>query len=506
MPEFAGFVELFAARRRAVPDRIFARFDGVPLTLATLGRQADGLAATLRHRGIARGDRVAVMLRNGFAALATIFGLAEAGVVWVPVNVQQRGEGLRYIIEHCAPRLVIAEADLVATIRESGADLAGVELIAHGGAEPSGSLEALLGGGRFDEAPPAPDECFALCYTSGTTGAPKGVMLSHRMLRYAGEAVALVSTAGDGDVFLMWEPLYHIGGMQMIVLPLIREVVLAMIDRFGARSFWQQARDYGASHIHFLGGILQILLKQPPSPLDRSHGVRIAWGGGCPKDVWRPFEERFGVPIRECYGMTEASSITTFNDTGTVGAVGRPVPWFTIELQDETSKPVALGERGEIVVRETGGKALFPGYFRNPEATSRALRRGALHTGDLGMLDEAGNLVFLGRMSDSVRCRGENVSAWEVERVAAAHPAVAECAMIGVAAEIGEQEIKLFVQPKPGETIDPAAFSSWLAARLAPFQNPRYLAFVQGFERTPSQRIMKHKLPRETKGCWDRVA
>jgi crotonobetaine/carnitine-CoA ligase len=109
-------------------------------------------------------------------------------------------------------------------------------------------------------------------------------------------------------------------------------------------------------------------------------------------------------------------------------------------------------------------------------------------------------------MSDSVRCRGENVSAWEVERVAATHPAVAECAMIGVAAEIGEQEIKLFLQPKPGETIDLPALSSWLAERLAPFQNPRYLALCDGFERTPSQRIMKHRLSRDTSGCWDRMA
>src|SRR5258708_30254441 len=148
-------------------------------------------------------------------------------------------------------------------------------------------------------------------------------MLSHRMLRYAGEAVALVATAGDGDVFLMWEPLYHIGGMQMVVLPLLREVTLAMVGQFSASRFWQQARDYGATHIHFLGGILQILLKQPPSPLDRSHGARVAWGGGCPKDVLRPFEERFGIVIRQRYGITQASSIPTFNDSA-AGCVLRP--------------------------------------------------------------------------------------------------------------------------------------------------------------------------------------
>jgi crotonobetaine/carnitine-CoA ligase len=204
--------------------------------------------------------------------------------------------------------------------------------------------------------------------------------------------------------------------------------------------------------------------------------------------------------------MTEASSITTYNDSGAVGIVGRPVPWFSVELQDEAGRTVAPGERGEIVVTAHEPRALFPGYFRNPEATAQALRGGALHTGDLGRLDSDGNLVFLGRVTDSVRCRGENVSAWEVERVAATHHAVEDCAMVGVAAEVGEQDILLYLQQKRGARIDPAAFSAWIAERVASYQNPRYIALVEEFERTPSQRIMKHKLPRDTRGSWDRLA
>jgi carnitine-CoA ligase len=499
-----GFLGLFDATARSAGARVFARDDGKPVTFADLDRMAQALAAALRRRGIRQGDRVATMLRNGRSALAVMFGLAKAGIVWVPVNVQQRGEGLRYILEHCDPRLVIAEADLVPAIQAAGAP---VPALMVSGGDGEDRLEALLAGDAgFDEPAPGPDATFAILYTSGTTGPPKGVLLSHQMLRLSGEAVALVSAARDGDVFIVWEPLYHIGGAQLIVVPLIRDVTLALVDRFSASRFWGQVREAGATHVHFLGGILQILLKQPPGPLDRSHGARIAWGGGCPKDVWRPFEERFGIAIRECYGMTEASSITTFNDTGTVGAVGRPVPWFSVELHDEHGRPVASGERGEIVVRSGRADAITAGYFRNPEATAKALRGGALHTGDLGLFDPAGNLIFLGRMTDSVRCKGENVSAWEVERVAAAHPAVEDCAMIGVAAEIGEQDIKLFLKAKPGMAIDLAALSHWLGERLAPYQNPRYLALVDEFERTPSQRIMKHRLSPRRDDCWDRLA
>jgi len=282
-------------------------------------------------------------------------------------------------------------------------------------------------------------------------------------------------------------------------------VTLTLVAHFSASRFWNQAKAEGASHIHFLGGILQILLTQPASDLDRQHGVRIAWGGGCPREVWTPFEQRFGVQIRECYGMTECSSITTYNDNGTVGSVGKPTPWFDVDLIGPSGAPVPRGERGEIVVRTSAPGAITRGYLSNPEATARALRGEAFHTGDLGSFDAAGNMYFHGRITDNVRVRGENVSAMEVEQVAAKHPAVEDCAMIGVAAEIGEQEIKLFVKRKAGAPLDAPALSAWLAERLAAYQNPRYIVMVDDFERTASQRIMKHKLAALPVVAWDRM-
>jgi crotonobetaine/carnitine-CoA ligase len=392
----------------------------------------------MRHIGLAPGDAIALMLRNGPLAMALLFAIARARTIWVPINVQSRGENLGYIFNHSAPKLIIAEAALTATIEASGANLAGVQVFTIEMVQiiAKGHGEAL-----WNEAAPAVDDTFAVMYTSGTTGRPKGVLVSHRMLRLSGEAVTLVSTVRAGDVMFMWEPLYHIGGAQMIVLPLIRDVTLAMVEHFSGSRFWQQANAHGASHIHFLGGILQILLKQPPSALDRTHGVRIAWGGGCPREIWGPFEQRFGVQIRECYGMTECSSITTYNDTGVAGSVGRPAPWFDVELIAPSGESVPIGERGEIVVRTILPGAITRGYLSNPEATARALRGDAFHTGDLGSFDAAGNMDFHGRMTDNVRVRGENVSALEVEQVVSKHPAVEDCAMIGVAAEIGEQDL-----------------------------------------------------------------
>nr|WP_199085370.1 AMP-binding protein [Bosea sp. ASV33] len=500
----AGFVSLLTTCAASEPERVYARFCGEPVTYAEIERRSAAFAAHLRTRGIVAGDRVAVMMRNSIATIAVVFGLARAGVAWVPVNAQQRGEGLRYLLTHSQPRLVVADAELAPQIAEAMGQGAELPLLAHA---PGGELDAILSGRElFSEPAPSPDAAFAIMYTSGTTGRPKGVIVSHRMLRLAAESVALLSDAKPDDVFFVWEPLYHIGGAQLLPLPMLRGITLAMVERFSASRFWDQVRAEGASHIHYLGGILQILLKQPPSSRDREHGVRIAWGGGCPADIWPAFRDRFGIDIRECYGMTEASSLTTCNVTGVVGSVGTPMPWFTVKLRDSEGRAVATGARGEIVIETSIPGAIFPGYLDNPEATAKALRPDGFHTGDLGSFDADGNLYFHGRMTDSVRCRGENVSAWEVEHVAAEHEAIEDCAMIGVAADVGEQDIKLFVKPRDGAVIDPQALSGWLGQRLAPYQNPRYIAVVDEFERTASQRIMKHKLSPRLDDCWDRAA
>lgn len=497
--------ELLRTRAADDPNGLYARFDGAPITFAGLARQAGALAAALRTRGLGKGSRVAVMMRNSPEALAVVFALASEGMVWVPLNVQQRGDGLRYILEHSSPTLVIADAEHLPAIAACGAVIEPRRLIVHGAADVT--LKALLDGTPTAPlSPPHAGDLFAIMYTSGTTGRPKGVLVTQRMMQFAGEAVVLISSAAPGSIFLAWEPLYHIGGAQLLGLPMTHGVMLAMISRFSASSFLADTRRYGATHIHFLGGILQMLLKQPPGPLDRGHGARIAWGGGCPPDVWRPFQERFGVAIRECYGMTESSSITTYNVEGAVGSVGRPLPWFEVELRLDGRTVTRPGERGEIVVRAKDPGAVFSGYLDNPEATAKALRDGVFYTGDLGSWDEGGRLIFHGRMTDSVRCRGENVSAWEVEHVAAKHPAVENCAMIGVAADVGEQEIKLFIKPRPGAQVNPAELSDWLAPQLAAYQNPRYIQLVDEFERTPSQRIMKHKLSTRRDDCWDRLA
>lgn len=482
-----SFVAVFLDCAEREPDRRFATFDGKSLTFGGLRAAAGAFAAHIESLGLTVGHRAAVMMDNSFEAISVVFGLALAGIAWVPLNPRLVGQSLAYQLGHSEPQLLICDECHLDAVTATEHRLGKTKLITHG---PNGQLAGILSGtGGFDASMRGGADLFAIMYTSGTTGPPKGVMITHRMMDFAGEGVRQGSGARAGDVMFLWEPLCHIGGAQMLILPLLEQVHLAMVPRFSASRFWAEVIDARATHIHYLGGILQMLLKQPEAAHDKDHGVRVAWGGGCPAETWTQFEQRFAVPIRECYGMSEASSLTSANVSGVVGSVGQPMEWLSVTI----AAPDEAG-RGEILVAEREPGALFSGYFKDPDATAMALANGVLHTGDLGSLDEAGNLYFHGRINDSIRVKGELVSAWEVESVAASHKDVEECAAVGVQAEVGEQEIVLFVRLQRGADLALGALADWLHPRLAPHQRPARFELVDDFPRTPSQRIIKGEL------------
>jgi crotonobetaine/carnitine-CoA ligase len=230
----------------------------------------------------------------------------------------------------------------------------------------------------------------------------------------------------------------------------------------------------------------------------------VAWGAGLSAQAWDLVRERFGCDIRECYGMTECSSFATLNQSGMPGSIGKPLPWVTMGLLDEHGNPVEQGGIGEIVLSSDVEGVFFPAYLDNPEATAKALCDGLLHTGDSARQLPDGSYVFVGRRTDNMRVRGENVSAWEIERIFIEHPAVKAAAAIGVASTIGEQEISLFVELEPGMRLDWSDLVAWAQPQMATYQLPRYYQAIDNFERTPSERIRKHLLPPDVQSAWDR--
>ncbi|MCF3933085.1 AMP-binding protein [Acuticoccus sp. M5D2P5] len=470
--------------------------DGRKISVAALAAEARAVAADLAAMGIAPGDPVITMLGNGPNHVALFLGIALAGALWVPLNPEARGPSLAHSLATARPVLAFAAEQAAAALTEAGYE--GRTEIADGWTGPARAAPQVA-----PHSAASPDDVRAILFTSGTTGPPKGVMVTERMLLASAAGTQIASDCEAGDVFLMWEPLHHIGGSQLVVMALLHGAKLVMVPRFSASRFWGDVRAHGVTKLHYLGGILEILLKAAPKADDREHPVHIAFGGGCRSEVWRTFEARFAIPIREVYGMTEASSFTTINRNGTVGSVGTPLPWFEVTLRDEAGAPVAPKEAGEFTVTASHPGLLTPGYLGAPEATGRLLRDGRLHTGDLGRRDAAGNYFFIGRVTDSLRRRGENVSAWEVETALVAHPDIAESAVVGVPASIGEHDILCFVMLAEGARFDAEALTAWCRTAMPPHHVPRYWKSVEDFARTPSQRIRRDQLDRSLDGAVD---
>lgn len=506
-----GFSDVLEQLAMDHPGRVYLRDRNRPWTVAELNHRVDSAVEQLRWRGVEADSRVVLAQDNSLDQIAMIFALLRIGALWIPVNTQVKGEPLRHQLRDSRAELIVADAE--------------GPLVAHLVGSNEGELDTFVCG---DDGGPAfvaikaekildhtgvsqmavtgthlHDESCLLMYTSGTTGPPKGALVSEAMLKAAVLGALDVTDPRAGDVFYVWEPLFHIGGAQVVFLPLYSEITLALVPRFSATRFWNDIATFGVTHLHYLGGILQILLQLPPVPEESANRVRMAWGAGATPEVRSACRDRFGFALHECYGMTETSSIVTVNRDRSDGGVGYPLPWVDVDIRSVEQKP---GTDGEIRIRGKVEGLLTNGYFGNEEASAKARDGEWFLTGDIGHLDEDGNLHFVGRGSDSIRVRGENVSTWQIENVFGLHPDVERCTIVGVEAQIGEQEMMLLVTEAAGRTIVPLQILEWSQGQLAKFQIPRYVKVIPEMPLTPSQRIAKHRLSRSVDDAVDSSA
>ncbi|WP_322513160.1 ATP-dependent acyl-CoA ligase [Chloroflexus sp.] len=503
------------AQAERQPERTFLRFADQQWRYAEaveLARRAAGIFAEL---GVRAGDRVGLMLGNSPDYLWAWFGCACLGAVTVPINIHLKGDVLHYILEHAGATVLVVEQSLldrITALRDRLPELRHV--LARGGtvAPDSLSWREMLASARYAEPSPGnATDLHSILYTSGTTGPPKGVMLSHHAYLHSAALFAdeMIGATTD-DVFGTSLPLFHINAQAHTVLPAIyRGTTIALLEQFSASRYWQQLADLGATICNLLAAMIPILMKQPPSAADRAHRVRIAACAATPPDLWRAFEERFGLTIIEGYGLTETTGFCVANprDAVRVGTFGKAMPGFELAIFGPDDTPLPPGVPGEIAIRPQRDHLIMLGYYRQPEQTATALRGGWFHTGDLGRLDEAGYAIFIDRLKQSIRRRGENISSWEVERAVNAHPAVLESAAVGVPSELGEEEVKVVVVLRPGATLDPLELVRWCEERLAYFAVPRYIEFRASLPKTATERVEKYKLKAEGVGnAWDREA
>jgi crotonobetaine/carnitine-CoA ligase len=446
-----------------------------------LAARAAGALAELR---VTRGDRLAVMLPNEQAILAAWFGAAWAGATFVPVNTRLRGDILAYTLGHAEPAVLIAADDLLPGLGgEAGPGIRvvpGSEWARRVAAAPERSM-----------APTADLGC--IFYTSGTTGRPKGVawhpvtQARHSWL-YARELVPLE----PGEAGYTGFPLFHVQSMGVAMSCLLNRSTAHIDPRFSAGGFWPRIRETRATMFAYLGTTLAVLLKAPPDGRDRDHHLRYAMGAAATPDTWRAFEARFGVHLLECYGQTEMSTCWSANPVGS-GRVGSMGPFC--DRADTRLEPVAEGSAVSLLhIRPRQPHLMMEGYFRDPPATAAVLADGWYNTRDLVRADRDGWLYYVGRTTDSVRRRGEHISAYEIERVVVEHPALLEVAVVGVASELAEQDVALYYVRRPGQAVEPVELAGWCRDHLSDFMVPRYYREVGAFPKTPTERIQKGSL------------
>jgi crotonobetaine/carnitine-CoA ligase len=501
----AGLLE---EKAKKYGDRTFLLFRDQVFSYREMDLNANRVANFLLQQGGGPGVGLAIIMKNSPRWLDVFFGLEKLGMYAVPVNIALQGDQLSYVLDNSDARMVVIDYDLLPHYQAVATKPDKVEriIVNPQGApddfvipEGMGNLDGAYGAGSDHSQPEAtyhPDDLCVIMYTSGTTGLPKGVV--YRYETSTVKAISLVARllTGKKDTAYTCYPLFHANALFLTVIPALHcSARVALGEKFSASRFWDEIRRYGATIFNGLGAVMPILMKQPRKPNDRDNQVRFVLSAGCPANMWRDFEKRFGVRIFEGYGAVDGGGVLITNfGTAPVGSMGKPLG-AKCRTIDSEGNDVPPGAPGELIcyVGERKGSVE---YYKNPDATSDKVRGGWLYTGDLVYADAKGHIYFVGRNTESMRRRGENVSAYEVEQAILQHPDIQECAVYAVPSELAEDEIMATVVPVEGKGVDPSTLPEFLSNKLARFAIPRYWRVVEELPRTETHRVIKKELER----------
>jgi crotonobetaine/carnitine-CoA ligase len=475
--------------------------------LASSQRAANGLL----ELGVRPGERVAILMGNRPEFLWTHLGILFIGALSVPVNISQRGATLQHILSDSDAAAVVLQDDLVDALLavRDGCPALRHTVVVDG--KPGGGIDwdfdRLMEGAdrepdvELDE----PTGGVGMMYTSGTTGPPKGVVATG----YDTSPLLLLlqeSGVQPGETMYSPLPLFHGNALLVSAIgSMMLDAKFALGERFSASRFFDDCRRYDAVEFNTLGGMISILLKQPPRPDDADNPVRSVLSAGCPPDRWVEFEQRFGVRLIEWFGMVDSPGFL-LNSEGRVGSMGKPIAGIEFDVVDDDDQPVGPNRVGQLVFRHPKGQLTY--YHKRPDATEEAYQGGWFHTGDLAEYDDDGFYYYRGRKKESMRRIGENISAWEIETVLNQHPKVLESAAHAVTSPLGEDDVKVAVVLQPDAEATPEELLDFCRGRMAHYAIPRYVEFVDELPKTETQRIQYAALKQRglTPETWDREA
>ena len=502
------FLECHAAERPHQPA-LLAEFRGCLQLFCwqELNALADQTAHWILNRGVQPGQTFVIHLSNCLEAVLFWLAAAKSGTVCVPVNPASTPSELAYLFEHSEAAFVLTREETRNSVVE-GQEIAGRSP----GIVPVESEklfgESALGAQvmRFPAETPArspdPLDFFAIMYTSGTTGRPKGVQLTHASYVYGADVFARCTYLGPRDRHLICLPLYHAAAQVHALTPsLIAGASVAVVERFSSSQFLTQALRTEATRAALFGAPLRMLLSYYADKAPPRTGLQlVTFAQSLSETQLEEWNAKMGIPLMQLWGMTETVGlpimVPLYGPRNNM-AMGMPVAGYQCKVVDEQGREVSDGVPGELVVRCEPGWTTTSGYYKNPEATAELMRSGWLYSGDRVVRDASGQFFFLSRFKELIKRAGENVSPLEVEAVLSGHPLVQESAVVGIPDAIRDEAIVAFVIPRQGDSVDSEVLQDWCRQYLTPVKVPEKFVAVADFPRTSVGKVQRHLLQRD---------
>jgi acyl-CoA synthetase (AMP-forming)/AMP-acid ligase II len=484
------------------PEQPCTIFEGETITYGEMAARATALAGGLHERGVGAGDVVALLSYNCPEFLETIFAVNYLGAIAMPINWRLAAPEVRYILEHSEARALVCDDALVGLADDATAGVDALGRVCIAAAAPAGWTALADVRSSSATAPPVRaegDDVHRLMYTSGTTGRPKGVMLTHANLAWKNLAHIVEFGITNADLGLACGPLYHVGALDLTTTTLFAAGATVIIQRmFDARAVVDELERSRVTTVWLAPAMVNAIMARPDIEQRDLSSVRLIINGGEKMPI--PLIERLqrtfpSAWFADAYGLTETVSGDTFLDRDStvtkLGSVGRPCLYLELDVWDDDGRSVPPGERGEVVLR---GPKIFKGYWRDPDATATAFAGGWFHTGDIGVRDEDGYLWIVDRLKDMILSGGENIAGSEVERVLYEHEAVLEVAVVGRPDERWGEVPVAFVAVRDGAATTADELIEHCRVQLARFKVPKDVVFVDALPRNPSGKVLKRDL------------
>ncbi len=499
-----NLVELAEARIRDSGEYVHAVFEGREITTVETERNSKRLAAALQSLGVKRGDRVLVQMPNCPEVFQSFGAIWRIGAAVVPVNHMIGADESSYIYQDCGARTLISSMDFLPRIEACRANVPALRnVILVGDSVPKGyhSHRQILDASPEETgmADVHDEDMAAIIYTAGTTGRPKGVVHTHRSLRFAGTMLNDSVSVPEGAVSLFVLPMCHVYGISCMVAAFFHKHGKAVIlPSFTVDKIFEAIQTYRANLFVGVPTLYVYMLLHPdPARYDLSSMKWwISGSAALAADTWHGFKEKFGFEIIEGWGLTETGASGCCNPPDgpkKVGSIGRPMPGVELKIVDDQDREVPQGQQGEIILRTP---AMMKGYWKRPEETAEILRDGWVRTGDIGYVDGDGFYFITDRKKDIIIKGGENICPREIEEVIMAHPYVCEAAVVGVKDGVYGEEIKAFVVMKPGMQVTSQELNDHCCAKLKRFKTPRDFTFVEALPKSLVGKVLRRELRR----------